>query len=82
MTPYLAYKDIQYEAIPVAFKERSPELNEFTSCVLSKIPKQLKAYWAKIIFTGFASFVSGATLDCDEAYQGYENKLEYDKDSL
>jgi len=40
------------EAIPVAFKDGSAESNEFTSSVLSKTPKQLKAYWAKMIFTG------------------------------
>jgi len=40
------------EALPVAFKDGSPESNEFTSAVLSKTPKQLKAYWAKMIFTG------------------------------
>lgn len=37
---------------------------------------------ADIQFQGFASFVGGATLDSDESYKGYENKLEYDKDSL
>ncbi len=40
------------EAIPVGSKDGSPESNEFTSSVLSKTPKQLKAYWAKMIFTG------------------------------
>jgi ABC-type phosphate transport system substrate-binding protein len=40
------------EAIPGAFKDGTPESNEFTSAVLSKTPKQLKAYWAKMIFTG------------------------------
>ncbi|OUR68234.1 hypothetical protein A9Q73_04250 [Bermanella sp. 47_1433_sub80_T6] len=37
---------------------------------------------AEIVFHGFASFIGGATLDSDETYLGYENKLEYDKDSL
>jgi len=37
---------------------------------------------AEITFQGFASFVGGTTLDSDETYVGYENKLEYDKNSL
>ena len=40
------------EALPVAFAEGVPEGDEFTQKVLSKTPKQLKAYWAKMIFTG------------------------------
>lgn len=40
------------EAIPITFSEGSPESNEFSKNVLSKTPKQLKAYWAKMIFTG------------------------------
>lgn len=40
------------EAIPITFKEGSPESDEFSKSVLSKTPKQLKAYWAKMIFTG------------------------------
>jgi len=37
---------------------------------------------AEITFQGFASFVGGATLDSDETYLDYINKLEYDNDSL
>ncbi len=38
---------------------------------------------AEITFQGFASFVGGMTLDNDDdSYLGYENKLEYDKNSL
>jgi len=38
---------------------------------------------AEVNFQGFASFVGGATLDKDDTpYLGYENKLEYDKNSL
>jgi len=38
---------------------------------------------AQVEFQGFASFVGGMTLDSDDdSYQGYENKLEYDKNSL
>lgn len=40
------------EAIPVAFKESTKESDEFAQSVLNKTPKQLKAYWAKMIFTG------------------------------
>lgn len=37
---------------------------------------------AEVTLKGFASFVGGATLDSDDTYVGYENKLEYDKNSL
>ncbi len=38
---------------------------------------------AEINFQGFASFVGGTTLDKkDTPYNGYENKLEFDKNSL
>jgi ABC-type phosphate transport system substrate-binding protein len=40
------------EAVAVSAKEGSPEETEFTEKVLSKSPKQLKAYWAKMVFTG------------------------------
>jgi len=40
------------EAVPISFKEGSPEEADFTKNVLSKTPKQLKAYWAKMVFTG------------------------------
>lgn len=40
------------EAVPVSLKEGSPESTDFTKGVLSKTPKQLKAYWAKMVFTG------------------------------
>ncbi len=40
------------EALPISFKDGTSESNEFTKNVLSKTPKQLKAYWAKMIFTG------------------------------
>ena len=40
------------DAIPVSFKDGSATSKEFTKSVLKKSPKQLKAYWAKMIFTG------------------------------
>jgi len=40
------------EAVPIGLKEGSAENQEFTKSVLSKTPKQLKAYWAKMVFTG------------------------------
>lgn len=40
------------EAVPISFNEGTPEEAEFTESVLSKTPKQLKAYWAKMVFTG------------------------------
>ncbi|MEN9465874.1 MAG: hypothetical protein RL217_2055 [Pseudomonadota bacterium] len=40
------------EALPISMKEGSAEYNSFAETVLSKSDKQLKAYWAKVIFTG------------------------------
>ena len=40
------------EAVPISLKEGSAEYNAFAESVLDKSDKQLKAYWAKIIFTG------------------------------
>lgn len=40
------------EAVPISFAFASKESEEFSSSVLGKTPKQLKAYWAKMIFTG------------------------------
>ena len=40
------------EAVPISFKEGSTEEADFTKNVLAKTPKQLKAYWAKMVFTG------------------------------
>lgn len=40
------------EAVAISANEGSPEELEFTEKVLSKSPKQLKAYWAKMVFTG------------------------------
>lgn len=40
------------ESIPIAFPEGTPESDEFSQSILGKTPKQLKAYWAKMIFTG------------------------------
>ena len=40
------------EAVAISASEGSPEEAEFTEKVLSKTPKQLKAYWAKMVFTG------------------------------
>lgn len=40
------------EAVPVSLNEGSPANTDFTKGVLSKTPKQLKAYWAKMVFTG------------------------------
>jgi hypothetical protein len=37
---------------------------------------------AEVTFQGFASFVGGATLDSDETYNGYEDKIEYEKNSV
>jgi hypothetical protein len=37
---------------------------------------------AEVTLQGFASFVGGATLDSDETYNGYEDKIEYDKNSV
>ena len=40
------------DAVPVSLKEGSGGDVEFTKAVLNKTPKQLKAYWAKMVFTG------------------------------
>ena len=40
------------EAVPIALREGSTGDADFTKSVLSKTPKQLKAYWAKMVFTG------------------------------
>lgn len=40
------------ESIPISFPEGTPESDEFSQSILGKTPKQLKAYWAKMIFTG------------------------------
>ncbi len=40
------------EAVPISLNESSAENQDFTKSVLSKTPKQLKAYWAKMVFTG------------------------------
>jgi ABC-type phosphate transport system substrate-binding protein len=40
------------EAVPIGLKEGTAGSQEFTKSVLSKTPKQLKAYWAKMVFTG------------------------------
>ena len=39
-------------AIPIDQAEGSPVRDEFYATVTSKSPAQVKAYWAKIIFTG------------------------------
>jgi ABC-type phosphate transport system substrate-binding protein len=39
-------------AVPIDQSEGSPVRDEFYSKVASKSPPQLKAYWAKVIFTG------------------------------
>lgn len=40
------------EAVAISVKDDTPVANEFTEKVLAKSPKQLKAYWAKMVFTG------------------------------
>jgi len=40
------------EAVAISAKDGTAEANEFTEKVLAKTPKQLKAYWAKMVFTG------------------------------
>lgn len=40
------------EALPISIKEGTAEYASFSEAVLSKTDKQLKAYWAKVIFTG------------------------------
>ena len=40
------------EAVPISYEFSTQEAEEFSTNVLGKTPKQLKAYWAKMIFTG------------------------------
>ena len=40
------------EAIPVSMGKGNASFDEFTQGVLGKSSKQLKAYWAKMVFTG------------------------------
>lgn len=40
------------EAVAISMKEGTAAEGEFTKSVLGKSPKQLKAYWAKMVFTG------------------------------
>lgn len=40
------------EAVAISMKEGSAAEGDFTKSVLGKSPKQLKAYWAKMVFTG------------------------------
>ena len=40
------------EAIPVSMPKGNAAFDEFTQGVLGKSTKQLKAYWAKMVFTG------------------------------
>lgn len=40
------------EAIPISFGFATSEAEAFSRSLLEKSPKQLKAYWAKMIFTG------------------------------
>lgn len=40
------------EAVPISFAFATKEAEEFSTTILGKTPKQLKAYWAKMIFTG------------------------------
>lgn len=40
------------EAVAISLKEGTPAEADFTKNVLSKSAKQLKAYWAKMVFTG------------------------------
>ena len=40
------------EAIPVSIVKGDAAFDEFTQNVLGKSTKQLKAYWAKMVFTG------------------------------
>jgi hypothetical protein len=40
------------EAIPVSMGKGNASFDEFTQGVLGKSTKQLKAYWAKMVFTG------------------------------
>ncbi len=40
------------EALPLSLRETSVTSANFTRNVLAKTPKQLKSYWAKMVFTG------------------------------
>lgn len=40
------------EAVAISMEEGSAAEGDFTKNVLGKSPKQLKAYWAKMVFTG------------------------------
>lgn len=40
------------EAVAISMKEGTAAEGDFTKNVLGKSPKQLKAYWAKMVFTG------------------------------
>lgn len=40
------------EAVPVGMGKSDASFTEFTEKVLGKSTKQLKAYWAKMVFTG------------------------------
>ncbi|EAT13520.1 phosphate ABC transporter substrate-binding protein [Bermanella marisrubri] len=40
------------EAVPITLPEGSPANADFTQNFLAKSPKQLKSYWAKMVFTG------------------------------
>ena len=40
------------EAVAISMKEGTAAEGDFTKNVLGKSPKQLKAYWAKMLFTG------------------------------
>ncbi len=40
------------KAMPVDLAEGSPQRDEFYSKTVGKSPAQVKAYWAKIVFTG------------------------------
>ena len=40
------------EALPLSLRETTVASADFTRSVLAKTPKQLKSYWAKMVFTG------------------------------
>jgi len=40
------------EAVPITLPSADAATEDFTSNVLSRTPQQLKAYWAKMVFTG------------------------------
>ena len=56
-------------------------MNGFRALCIALLTLSLPAL-AEVEFQGFASFVGGATLDSDDTYNGYENKIEYDKNSV